>query len=285
LANKKITRRKFLKRSIYAGPALYAAMLPLAGEKSEKRPNIILLLTDDQRDDTLGCAGHPVVRTPNIDKLAARGVRFENCFVTTSICAASRASIFTGLYERTHGYTFGKPPVPREYTLASYPVLLKRSGYRTGFIGKFGCSLEGEEEMFDYMKYVPGPGYIRQPDGSELESTDVMGNLAKEFLKDDDDRPFCLSVSFHAAHADDSNLTPGKGHYPYPHGVSHLYGDQTMPAPTLSDPEYYDTLPEFLKTSMNRKRFYWRWDTREKYQANMRAYFRICVPISVCSAG
>jgi alpha-L-rhamnosidase len=275
LANKKITRRAFLKQSIYAGPALYAAMLPGAGEKPGKRPNIILLLTDDQRNDTLGCAGHPVVRTPNIDKLAARGVRFENCFVTTSICAASRASIFTGLYERTHGYTFGKPPVLQEYTLASYPVLLKRSGYRTGFIGKFGCSLEGQEEMFDYRKYVPGPGYIRQPDGSELESTDVMGNLAKEFLKAADDRPFCLSVSFHAAHADDSNLTPGKGHYPYPQGVSHLYSDQTMPDPNLSDPGYYDTLPEFLKTSMNRKRFHWRWDTREKYQTNMRAYFRM----------
>ena len=51
-------------------------------EKSNKRPNIILLLTDDQRNDTLGCAGHPIVQTPNIDKLAARGVRFENCFVT-----------------------------------------------------------------------------------------------------------------------------------------------------------------------------------------------------------
>jgi len=275
MAKNKISRRKFLKRSIYAGPALYAAMLPQGREKSEKLPNIILLLADDQRNDTLGCAGHPIVQTPNIDELAARGVRFENCFVTTSICAASRASIFTGLYERTHGFTFGKPPVPQNYTLTSYPVLLRHSGYRTGFIGKFGCSLEKEEEMFDYQRYVPGPGYLRQTDGSELESTELMGNLAKGFIKDSDSRPFCLSVSFHAAHADDSNLTPGKGHYPYPQGVSNLYANQIMPAPALSDPEYFNTLPEFLKTSMNRKRFYWRWDTWEKYQANMRAYFRM----------
>ena len=270
-------RRDFLKKAGIFGlglgvmPGCYSSLKQV----THKRPNIILLLTDDQRNDTLGCAGHPVVQTPNIDNLTSQGVRFENCFVTTSICAASRASIFTGLHERTHGYTFGKPPVPQNYTLSSYPVLLRRSGYRTGFIGKFGCRMENGEEMFDYKKNVPGPGYLKQPDGSELESTDVMGGLAENFIKDNDGRPFCLSVSFHASHADDSNKTPGKGHYPYPEGVSHLYGNQTMPAPNLSDPKYFETLPEFLKKSMNRKRFYWRWDTPEKYQVNMRAYFRM----------
>lgn len=242
---------------------------------SQKRPNIILLLTDDQRNDTLGCAGHPTVQTPNIDNLAAHGVRFENCFVTTSICAASRASIFTGLHERTHGYTFGKPAVARDYTLKSYPVLLRRSGYRTGFIGKYGCKMQGDAEMFDYFKKVRGPGYLAQPDGSKMESTDVMGGLAEKFIKDDDGRPFCLSVSFHASHAVDGNKTPGKGHYPYPEGTSDLYKDQTMAAPDLADPKYFETLPNFMKTSMNRKRFYWRWDTPQKYQVNMRAYFRM----------
>lgn len=240
-----------------------------------KRPNIILLLTDDQRNDTLGCAGHPIVQTPNIDKLAGRGIRFENCFVTTSICAASRASIFTGLHERTHGYTFGKPAVDEKYTLSSYPALLRNSGYRTGFIGKYGCKMDGDEAMFDYFKKIPGPGYLKQPDGSELESTEVIGKMAEDFVKADDDRPFCLSVSFHASHAKDSDLTPGKGHYPYPLGLSDLYQDKTMPAPNLSDAKYFDTLPEFLKDSMNRDRYFWRWDTPEKYQTNMRAYFRM----------
>jgi arylsulfatase A-like enzyme len=270
-------RRDFFKKAGIFGlglgviPGCYSSLKPV----THKRPNIILLVTDDQRNDTLGCAGHPILQTPNIDNLASRGVRFENCFVTTSICAASRASIFTGLHERTHGHTFGKPPVPKNYTLSSYPVLLRRSYYRTGFIGKFGCLMENKEEMFDYMKSVPGPGYLVQTDGSLLESTDVIGNLAKAFIKENDSRPFCLSVSFHAAHAKDSNKIPGKGHYPYPEGVSHLYDDQTMPTPSLSDPKYFDTLPEFLKKSMNRKRFYWRWDTPEKYQLNMRAYFRM----------
>ena len=247
----------------------------LARPKPDIRPNIILLLTDDQRNDTLGCAGHPIVQTPNIDTLAAQGVRFENCFVTTSICAASRASIFTGLHERTHGYTFGKPDVNRDYTLASYPVLLRRSGYRTGFIGKFGVRMQESKAMFDFYKPVSGPGYLKQSDGTRRESTDVMGDLAKGFVAEDDDRPFCLSVSFHASHAKDSNKTPGMGHYPYPEGVSDLYKGQAMPAPNLSDPKYFDTLPDFLKTSMNRERFYWRWDTEDKYQTNMRAYFRM----------
>ena len=280
-----MNRRRFLKNisagvigSTFVGGCFAETEKSMSSAKHAdpaRRPNIILLVTDDQRNDTLGCAGHGVVKTPNIDKLAGRGVRFENCFVTTSICAASRASILTGLHERTHGYTFGKAPVSSNYTLNSYPALLKRSGYRTGFIGKYGCRMENDGEMFDYRKVVAGPGYLGQPDGSKLESTDVMGNLAETFIKESDDRPFCLSVSFHASHAKDSDKTPGKGHYPYPEGTRDLYVEQKMAAPNLSDAKYFETLPEFLKESMNRKRYYWRWDTEEKYQVNMRAYFRM----------
>ncbi|MFW5657735.1 MAG: sulfatase-like hydrolase/transferase [Bacteroidota bacterium] len=69
---------------------------------SQPTPNIIFIITDDQRWDALGFAGNEIIRTPNMDKLAASGVYFKNAFVTTPICAASHASIFTGLYERTH---------------------------------------------------------------------------------------------------------------------------------------------------------------------------------------
>ena len=281
----KVANRRFLIQMIvvFLGAVLLSSCIadrnkPSSTKKalsSETRPNIILLLTDDQRNDTLGCAGHPIVQTPNIDKLAEKGVRFENCFVTTSICAASRASIFTGLYERTHGFTFGKPPVPANYTAATYPALLRQSGYRCGFIGKFGCRMENSEQMFDDFNVVRGPGYLAQPDGTNPESTEVMASLAQTFIKQDDDRPFCLSVSFHAAHAKDSDHTPGKGHYPYPESTSNLYTDVTIPAPNLSAPEYFDTLPPFLQNSLNRQRFFWRWDTPEKYQENMRSYFRM----------
>ncbi|MCL4851441.1 MAG: sulfatase-like hydrolase/transferase, partial [Bryobacteraceae bacterium] len=67
------------------------------------KPNILFLLTDDQRWDALGCMGRPVIETPHIDRLAREGVTFENNFCASAICMTSRASIFTGLHERTHG--------------------------------------------------------------------------------------------------------------------------------------------------------------------------------------
>ena len=67
----------------------------------ENRPNILFFFADDQRHDTLGCAGHPIVETPTIDRLAANGVRFENSFVTRSTCWASRTTILTGLTSRS----------------------------------------------------------------------------------------------------------------------------------------------------------------------------------------
>ena len=73
-------------------------------------PNILFLLTDNQRNDLLGCAGNPIIQTPNIDRLAASGVRFANAFCTSPICAASRASYLTGVYESRHRFTFLTPP-------------------------------------------------------------------------------------------------------------------------------------------------------------------------------
>ena len=76
-------------------------VLPVFGQ--QVKPNIIFILTDDQRWDALGFAGNEIIQTPEMDRLAEEGVYFENAFVTTPICAASRASLLTGLYERTHG--------------------------------------------------------------------------------------------------------------------------------------------------------------------------------------
>jgi arylsulfatase A-like enzyme len=85
-----------------------------------------------------------------------------------------------------------------------------------------------------------------------------------------------LSISFNAVHAVDGNKTPGnKGHYPYPKAVAHLYENIEMPKPDLTDPEIYEAHPDFLKESLNRERYFWRWDTEEKYQTNMRAYYRM----------
>lgn len=240
------------------------------------RPNILFLLVDDQRNDTIGCAGHPVVLTPNIDSLAKKGVRFENAFVTTSICAASRATILTGRYERTHGYTFGKPPLSKKLMLSSYPAVLKQNGYRTGYVGKYGVRTneKPEGEIFDFFSSHGRNPYFKKISKEESRhETEIAGDKAIDFLKKNSKgKPFCLTVSFNAVHAEDGDK---ENHFPFPKAVEDLYHGQQMPLPKLRAPEVFENLPSFLKNSMNRKRFFWRWDTAEKYQKNMRNYFRM----------
>ncbi len=246
------------------------------GFAGEQHKNIVFILSDDHRADVLGAAGHPIIKTPNLDRLAQQGVRFENAFVTTSICAASRATILTGLYERSHRYTFRTVPLAEETTDLSYPVLLRAAGYRTGFIGKFGVGVQPgvQKQMFDFYKPLNRSPYFKpQPDGSKKHITDTVGDLAVQFLKSQPkDRPFCLSISFNAGHAEDGDK---KDHYPWPPSADGLYEGVEFPRPKLDDPKIFDSQPGFLKKSLNRERYFWRWDTPEKYQRNMRAYFRL----------
>ena len=113
-----------------------------------KRPNIIFILTDDQRFDALGYAGNKLISTPEMDRLAKEGTYFSNAMVTTPICAASRASILTGLYERTHSYNFQTGNIRPSYMAQSYPRILKESGYKTGFFGKYGVRYDSLNKQF-----------------------------------------------------------------------------------------------------------------------------------------
>lgn len=89
---------------------------------ADQKPNIVFVLVDDQRNTSLGCAGHPQIKTPVIDRLAARGVRFENAFTQTPICMASRAILFTGLTTTTNGYHANpSTPVRKEDLDTSFP--------------------------------------------------------------------------------------------------------------------------------------------------------------------
>ncbi len=249
-------------------------------QAGEVRPNIIFFLTDDQRFDHLGCAGDPVVQTPNMDRLASQGTRFTNAFVTTPICAASRATMFTGLYERTHKYTFGTPPLAKSMTDHSYPALLRQAGYRTGFVGKFGVAVQRgvPQEMFDFFVPLNRSPYLkRQPDGSLRHTIELTGDHAVKFLRGQKaDQPFCLSLSFNAPHAEDADK---QAQYPSPKAVAGLYDELTIADPPLSDPAIFDSQPDFLKRSLNRQRWYWRWDTPEKYQKNVKGYYRMITGI------
>ncbi len=101
-------RRYFLKSAAASAMTLSFIKGCAGNEIGKTRPNIIFFLIDDQRNDTLGCAGHPIIQTPTIDSLAAKGCRFTNAFVTTSICAASRASILTCCTNRSCHKSIGK---------------------------------------------------------------------------------------------------------------------------------------------------------------------------------
>ncbi len=243
------------------------------------RPNILLLYADDQRNHTLGCAGHPIVKTPNIDRLAKEGVRFENAFVSTSTCWVGRACLFTGCYERKHLYRAKPGPLNPELCESSYFAVLKRAGYRTAHLGKehVGISKESAAAMFDVRRKLGrNPYFKKQDDGSKRHETQILGDWGIEFLKEQPKgQPFCLQLSFNATHAEDGDKRPGIGHYPWPKVTDGMYEDQKMPLPRLNDPAIYEAQPDFLKQSINRQRYFWRWDTPEKYQTNMRAYFRM----------
>jgi len=161
------TRREFL-----ASLASVPAVGPRAHSRDANRPNILFLLTDDHRWDALGCMGNKVIRTPHLDRLAADGTLFLNNFCSTAICMASRASIFTGLHERSHGISrFDLPLTPQAFA-RGYPALLRKAGYRTGFIGKYGVGNTMPAAEFDYWKGFPGQGrYFVEHNGRTVHLT------------------------------------------------------------------------------------------------------------------
>jgi arylsulfatase A-like enzyme len=254
--------------------------LDLLGFSQDDRPNIIFILTDDQRWDALGFAGNQLIFTPEIDRLASEGIFFENAFVTTPICAASRASILTGTYERTHGYTFGQGEIKQPFIDQSYPAMMRNSGYNTGFFGKFGVNYSGFEELFDIGenydrldRYKDRRGYFYKTLGVDtVHLTRYTGQKAIDFIRQaPNEKPFMLSLSFSAPHAHD----PAEEQYFWEKEFDSLYASQYFPKPPLSDQEYFDALPPYVREGENRKRWHWRFDTKEKYQRSMKGYFRM----------
>jgi arylsulfatase A-like enzyme len=256
---------------------LFLCLSPLL---AQQKPNIIFILTDDQRWDALGYAGNKVIHTPEMDRLAKEGVYFKNAFVTTPICAASRASILTGMYERTHGYTFGQGDLKEEFVELSYPVQLKQSGYYTGFFGKFGVNYAGFDQMFDVGdsydrngKFNDRRGYFYKTIGQDtVHLTRYTGHQAIEFINQaPDDRPFCLSLSFSAPHAHD----PAVDQYFYQDEFNRLYEGIEIEKPIMAEDRFFEAQPDYVKTGENRTRWHWRYDDPDKYQKSIKGYYRM----------
>lgn len=205
---------------------------------SAAQPNVIFIKTDDQRYDSLSMTGHPVTKTPHIDRLAEEGVFFENAFITSPICGPSRANFFTGQWERKNRHGFhmiSRNPIPTDVFDQSWLMRLKAAGYFTGYIGKNHVTVGESRDKNRYMRenidfcymrsghlgfdlhkrkefsnlknssqveglYEATEVFFRSEDGKDYFFENADESM-KDFLKHrDTDRPFCLSINFNLPH-------------------------------------------------------------------------------------
>ena len=252
-----------------------------APDKIPARPNIIFLLTDDHRWDALGAAGNPVIQTPNMDLLAKKGIYFRNAYVTTSICCVSRASILTGQYESRHGIHDFTTDLSAPALSQTYPALLKKAGYKTGFIGKFGVGKNFPDSLFDFSVNTEAgdktqPDYIiRDANGNPIHDTDTLDHAILRFLHQygSSKTPFCLSVSFKAPHEQDG--TPPR--FIIQSRYKAYYKNERITQPVTAAPKYWDQFPAFFRTDSNLARIRWKGllGTNDLYQENVKNYYRL----------
>ena len=197
-----VNRRQFLYTAAAA-----AATTPFVGCSRRRPPNVIFVLSDDLRWDCMGVAGHPFLKTPNIDRIANEGIRFSNAFCTSSLCSPSRASFLSGLYAHGHQVINNFTEFPSNIT--SYPQRLHDAGYQTAYIGKWHMG-EGNDEKrpgFDYWASHKGQGQYYDTqfniDGQRqvLKGyySHVVTDLTTDWLKKAR-RPFSLTLGHKAPH-------------------------------------------------------------------------------------
>ncbi len=265
---------------VFVGCTLAALGIFTGNVNADENPmNILVLYADDWRNDTLGVAGNPIVKTPVLDDLAKNGVRFTQNCVTTSICGISRASLFTGQWMSRHGNRSFKPwQTPWEQT---YPGILRDNGYYVGHVGKWHNG-KLPKDKFDFSTSYYGKHWYENADGSKTHVTQKNENDALKFLKSrPDDKPFCLTVAFFATHAEDPNPLQ---FLPQPESMD-LYKDVEIPVPSNATQESFDRLPDFVGNEKNegRNRWHWRFDTPEKFQTMMKNYYRLATEVdSTC---
>lgn len=240
-----------LKRLPFLPMCLIAlCLIGVAHSAEQRRPNIILMFADDQAYESMGYTGNTVIQTPNMDRLARDGVFFEKAFVTTPICAVSRASILTGQHMRRHGIEDFATPLSDEALDHTYPALLRDAGYRTAFLGKFAIGNPKPEyakrslpaHRFDLWYGFPQSiSFKQEVDGEERYLTDEMTKRAVEFMKSTPkDQPFCITMAYKEPHGPLNYLTPDFQDY---------YKDVEIPQPKTMTREAYDKMPAFVRHS------------------------------------
>ena len=234
-----------------AAVALLASLfLGASSLAAERRPNFLFIYTDDQRWDAMGVvqreqgelARFPWFQTPNMDRLAAGGIRFRNAFVTLSLCSPSRAAFLTGQYNHRNGITNNNRPFPAD--AVTHATLLRSAGYKTAYIGKWHMGQQkGQRPGFDHSASFVGQGrYMDCPyeiNGVTQPSTgwvdDVSTDFAIQWLKENRDQPFSMIVGFKSPHGP-------RGGENLPERLRNLYADETSkPTPNLGVPAIYHT--------------------------------------------
>jgi arylsulfatase A-like enzyme len=174
----------------------------------QTQPNILMIFCDDLTCQAISAYGESrhLLETPNIDRLAAQGMRFDRCLVTNSICGPSRASILTGKYSHRNGF-YNNSNCSFDASQQTFPKLLKKAGYATAIIGKW--HLVSDPTGFDHWDILPGQGLYYNPpmirNGEKLKragyTTDIITDLSIDWLKNrDQSKPFLLMSQHKAPH-------------------------------------------------------------------------------------
>jgi arylsulfatase A-like enzyme len=264
-----MSRRDFVE---LLGLAASSSLTATGQAKLDRKPNIILLLADDHRADALGCAGNRYVKTPHLDAMAAEGTHFLNHFCTTPICCVSRASIMTGQYAATHGIYDFATPLSAAQVQRSYFGQLRRSGYYTGFIGKFGVGASMPTDAFDVWKGFGGQGQYFPKGESGPHLTDIMSDQTLDFVRNAPrDKPFCLSVSFKAPHEQDEDPRT----YLPSAATRARYDGFSVPLPQGAPESDIERFPLAIQRSENRRRWSTRYTTAKLRQETMKGYYAL----------
>lgn len=200
--------------SVFLSALVSASALAKVEPSKDKKLNIIFIMTDDHTTQALSAYDKRFISTPNLDRLANEGIKFNNCFVTNAVCGPSRATILTGKYNHINGLTDNAKVF--DSTQVIYPQLLKKAGYQTAMIGKWHL---GSTPMgFDYYSILPNQGEYYQPtfieNGKHVQEkgyvTDVVTDKAINYLNSrDKEKPFLLIYQQKAPHR---NWLPAQRH-------------------------------------------------------------------------
>jgi arylsulfatase A-like enzyme len=215
-----------------------------AAEAPQPRPNVVVVVVDDLRWDEFGAAGHPYLKTPNIDRLAQEGVRFANAFHAVPLCSPNRASLLTGQYASRHGITDNVARNRASHQLQTFPRALQSAGYETAFVGKWHMGNDPRPRPgFDYWVGLPGQGRTVDPElyeAGQLHTvpgyvTDVLTDRALAFITRPHEQPFLLYLSHKAIHPDLRQLDDGSADlsrpFPYIPAPRHVGDHEALSYP------------------------------------------------------